>query len=115
MIKKDYIPELSEVRMVRRAPEGPFALGSDDRDYIRRCLEDVEAAFDIKGFPGLPFDRVPARTLIKRFIDWWRTLTPETEAQREAHGRLPSAIRLLDTVSIWTEEQAQRKKPASPR
>jgi hypothetical protein len=106
--KVDYIPELSEVRMVRRAPETPFPLGDDDRTYIERCLRDVEAAFGLKGFPGVTLERVPARTLIKRLIDWWRTLEPGDDAQREAHGRLPSAIRLLDTVSIWLEEQAQR-------
>ena len=38
MTKTDYIPELSEVRMVRRAPEGPFAFTEDDRNYIGSCL-----------------------------------------------------------------------------
>jgi hypothetical protein len=113
--KKDYIPELSEVRMVRRAPGSPFPLGEDDRKYVRSCLQDVEAAFSVEGFPGLAFDQIPARALIKRLIDWWRTLEPLNEAQREAHGRLPSAIRLLDTVSIWLEERAQRDASGRPR
>jgi hypothetical protein len=112
MSRKAYIPELSEVRMVRRAPESPFPLGEEDRQYVRRCLRDVKAAFNVEGFPALELDRIPARVLIKRFIDWWSTLEPTDEAQREAHGRLPSAIRLLDTVSIWLEERARRDSRA---
>lgn len=56
-----------------------------------------------------------ARALIKRLIDCWRTLAPVSEPQRAAHGRLPSATRLLDTVSIWMEERAQRKGPGGAR
>lgn len=108
-MKKDYIPELSEVRMVRRAPERPFDLGEDDARYIESCLRDVEAAFGIEGFPGQPFARIPARGLMQQFIDWWRTLEPQDESQRDAHGRLPSAIRLMDTISTCMEEQAQRR------
>jgi hypothetical protein len=107
--KKSYIPELSEVRMVRRAPDGPFFLEEDDRTYIGRCLQEVERAFGLQAFPGLAFDAIPARSLIDKFIYWWRTLEPGDDAQREAHSRLPAAIRLLDTVSIWMEERAQRK------
>lgn len=108
-VNKDYIPELSEVRMVRRAPETPFAFGADDRAYIAGCLRDVESAFGIAGFPGLAFDAIPARALIKRFIDWWRALEPANTAQQEAHTRLPAAIRLLDTISIWMEEKARSR------
>ncbi|WP_234052080.1 MULTISPECIES: hypothetical protein [unclassified Xanthobacter] len=108
MTKTDYIPELSEVRMVRRAPEHPFPFGDDDRAYVSGRLRDVEEAFGFTAFPGLAFDQIPARALISRFIAWWRTLEPETPAQVEAHAQLPAAIRLLDTVSTWLEEQAQR-------
>lgn len=108
-LKKDYIPELSEVRMVRRAPERPFAFSADDARYIEGCLRDVEAAFGLDAFPGVPFGRIPARALIGLFIDWWRSLEPENEIQQEAHARLPAAIRLLDTVSTWMEELAQRE------
>lgn len=108
-MKKDYIPELSEVRMVRRAPERPFVFSADDARYIESCLRDVEKAFAFEAFPGVAFAQIPARSLIQRFIDWWRALEPQDEAQREAHARLPSAIRLLDTVSIWMEEQVRRK------
>jgi hypothetical protein len=107
--KTNYIPELSEVRMVRRAPEGPFAFGEDDRNYIGSCLADVQSAFSLKDFAGLAADEIPARALIKQFIDWWRSLEPVNEAQKEAHGRLPAAIRLLDTVSSWMQEMALRK------
>jgi hypothetical protein len=111
MTKADYIPELSEVRMVRRAPEGPFSFNEDDRNYIGRCLADVQSAFGLKDFAGMTVDAIPARALIRQFIDWWRSLEPVDEAQQNAHGRLPAAIRLLDTVSNWMEEQALRKGP----
>lgn len=74
-------------------------------------LADVEAAFGLVAFPGVPFDQIPGRALIGRFIEWWRTLEPETPAQQDAHAQLPSAIRLLDTVSAWLEEQAGRHAP----
>jgi hypothetical protein len=111
--KTDYIPELSEVRMVRRAPEGPFDFTEDDRDYIGHCLADVQSAFGLRDFAGMTADTISGRALIKAFIAWWRSLEPANEAQSEAHGRLPAAIRLLDTVSSWMEERAQRKGPGS--
>jgi hypothetical protein len=109
--KIDYIPELSEVRMVRRAPEGPFDFGDDDREYIDRCLADVQSAFGLRDFAGMTARTISGRALIKAFIDWWRSLEPVNEAQQEGHGRLPAAIRLLDTVSSWMEERAARKGP----
>lgn len=107
----DYIPELSEVRMVRRAPEGPFVLEAEDRAYVEATLRRVEAAFGIEAFPGLPFAHIPGRALIRGFIVWWRTLVPADAAQREAYGQLPGAIRLLDTVSAFMEEHAGRAGP----
>ncbi|MFG1480348.1 hypothetical protein V5F53_17075 [Xanthobacter sp. V4C-4] len=111
MTRTDYIPELSEVRMVRRAPEHPFPLEDDDRAYVSGRLRDVEAAFGRVAFPGLAFGQIPGRALIGQFITWWRTLEPDTPAQAEAHAQLPAAIRLLDTVSAWMEEQAARRPP----
>ncbi|ATQ68005.1 MULTISPECIES: hypothetical protein [Methylosinus] len=111
-MKTDYIRELSEVRMVRRAPEGPFELGREDRLYVLQRLRDLEIAFGIEGFPGVPFEEISGRELIGLFIDWWRGLEPETEAQQTAHGRLPGAIRLLDTHSALMEEKAQRPRSA---
>ena len=52
MTKTDYIPELSEFRMVRRAPETPFDFTEDDRNYIGSCLADVQTAFGLKDFAG---------------------------------------------------------------
>lgn len=112
-VKVDYIPELSEVRMVRRAPESPFALEGEDRAYIEASLRQVEVAFGHDAFPGQPFDRIPGRALIRQFIEWWRALKPESEAQRDAHGQLPGAIRLLDTVSAFMEERAGRSGPGA--
>jgi hypothetical protein len=109
--KTDYIPELSEVRMVRRAPETPFDFSAEDRNYIGRCLADVQSAFGLKIFAGMAADTISGRALIKQFIDWWRSLEPVNETQQEAHGRLPAAIRLLDTVSTWMEERSRSRSP----
>ena len=106
---KDYIPELSEVRMVRRAPEQPFALDRTDARYVEDCLRDFEAAFGLDAFPGVTFEEIPGRALIDHFIDWWRGFEPVGEAQQNAHSRLPGAIRLLDTVSALMEERARRR------
>ncbi len=96
--------------MVRRAPERPFALSAADAVYVADCLRAVEASFGLEAFPGVAFGRIPARALIGQFIDWWRGLEPATEVEREAHARLPGAIRLLDTVSALMEEQAVRDR-----
>ncbi len=113
MTKTDYIPELSEVRMIRRAPETPFEFSDDDRDYVGRCLADVQSAFGLRDFAGMTVNTISGRALVKQFIDWWRSLEPVNEVQQEAHSRLPAAIRLLDTVSSWMEERAQRTHPGS--
>jgi hypothetical protein len=105
---KDYIPELSEIRMVRRAPDHPVRLSSEDAAYVENILRRAEKAFGLEAFPGQSFAQLPARALIKTLIDWWRGLEPTNEAQTEAHGALPSAIRLLDTFSAWLEERARR-------
>jgi hypothetical protein len=97
--------------MVRRAPARPFALSAADADYIADCLRAVETSFGLEAFLGVAFGQIPARSLIGQFIDWWRGLEPATEGQREAHARLPGAIRLLDTVSALMEEQARRDRP----
>lgn len=112
-MKKDYIPELSEVRMVRRAPDRPIAASAEDRRYIEDCLRDVETAFGFEAFPGVPFEQIAARALIGQFIDWWRGLEPGDDSQQTAHARLPGAIRLLDTVSALMEELAQRDRSGS--
>lgn len=111
MTKADYIPELSEVRMERRAPEGPYVLDADDRAYVESCLREVEAAFGLDAFPGAPFEAISGRALIRRFIVWWRTLESEDARQAAAHAQLPGAIRLLDTVSAFMEERAARPAP----
>jgi hypothetical protein len=100
---KPYIPELSEQRMVSRAPNHAIDFGAD-RDYIFSCLKDVEQSFALQTFPGLPPERIPARALIKQLIVWWRTLEPASPEQREAYGRLPGTIRLIDTISAWWAE-----------
>jgi hypothetical protein len=95
--------------MVQRAPERPFVLSEEDARYLEGALRDMEAAFGFDPFPGVAFSHISARALIKQFIDWWRGLEPQNEEEREALGRLPSAIRLMDTVSSWMEEQSRRR------
>jgi hypothetical protein len=103
---KPYIPELSEQRMISRAPNRPVDFGTD-RDYILSCLKNVEQSFGIEGFPGRAPEQIPARALIKQLIVWWRTLEPASEAQQDAYGRLPGTIRLIDTISSWLAERAR--------
>jgi hypothetical protein len=101
---KDYIPELSEQRMVRRAPNRAIDFGPD-RDYIFACLQDVEENFGLQGFPGLAPEQIPARALIRQLIVWWRTLEPANAVQQAAYARLPGSIRLIDTISGWWAER----------
>ena len=101
---KTYIPELSEQRMVKRAPNRPIDFGTD-RDYIFSCLQDIEHNFELQGFPGLAPEQIPARVLIKQLIVWWRTLEPANANQQTAYARLPGTIRLIDTISSWWVER----------
>jgi hypothetical protein len=112
---KDYIPELSELRMVNRAPDGPLPFSSADRSYILSCFDDVETSFGLRAFPATATAELPAKALIKQLILYWRTLEPSTEAQADAYGRMPGAIRLIDTVATWVEEQAGRASVKPPQ
>jgi hypothetical protein len=105
---KSYIPELSEQRMVGHAPDWPVDFGTD-RAYIFSTLQAVEQGFGLDGFPGLAPAQIPARALIKQLIVWWRTLEPADEMQQLAHGRLPGAIRLIDTFSTWLAERSRNR------
>jgi len=107
---KDYIPELSEIRMVQRAPDGPLPFSKSDCAYIAEILADMEKSFGLKSFSNVAPGAWPARSLIGQLIEWWRTLDPATEDQRDAYNRLPGSIRLIDTVSTWVEEQTSRKR-----
>jgi hypothetical protein len=100
---KNYIPELSEQRMVSHAPNWPVDFGPDS-DYIFSCLRDVEQSFGLEGFPGIAPEQIPARVLIRQLIVWWRTLEPANEMQQRAYGRMPGAIRLIDTFSTCLAE-----------
>jgi len=107
---KDYIPELSEIRMVQRAPDGPLPFSQSDLEYIAAILADMEKSFGLKTFAGSAPQNLSARLLIKQLIEWWRTLDPVTEDQRDAYNRLPGSIRLIDTVSTWVEELAALRR-----
>jgi hypothetical protein len=106
---KDYIPELSEIRMIRRAPNVPPRFSAEDAAYVEACLRATEQAFGVALAPGAAFSAIPARLLIKFCIESWRGLVPQTPEQQEAHGRLPSTIRLLDTYSALEAERGPRR------
>ncbi|MFA6095003.1 MAG: hypothetical protein WC757_03925 [Candidatus Paceibacterota bacterium] len=97
------MPELSEFRMIARAPDQPVDFGAD-REYILCCLQEVERSFKLNAFPGIAPEQVSARALIKQLITWWRTLEPTDPDQQDAFGRMPGAIRLIDTYSLWLGE-----------
>ncbi len=99
----DYMLELSELRMIARAPDRPVDFGTD-REYILGCLQEVERSFGLDAFPGIAPEHVSARTLIKQLITWWRTLEPTDLDQQNAFGSMPGAIRLIDTFSLWFGE-----------
>lgn len=111
---KAYIPELSELRMVNRAPDGPLPFSAEDRAYILTCFEDVEKSFALAAFPRTPTAELTAKALIRQLILYWRTLEPKTGPQHEAYGRMPGAIRLIDTVATWVEERQARKQAKVP-
>jgi hypothetical protein len=107
---KPYIPELSELRMVRRAPDGPLPFSPEDKAYILSCVRDVESCFGVAGKTANRQEELSARALVSQLIEWWRTLEPATDAERDAYGRMPGAIRLIDTVATWVEERQARKR-----
>lgn len=107
---KPYMPELSEIRMVKRAPDGPLPFSAEDKAYILSCFEDVQKSFGVIGYPGQTASELTARALIKQLIEWWRTLEPKTEEQHDAYGRMPGSIRLIDTVATWVEEREERRR-----
>ncbi len=111
---KDYIPELSELRMVNRAPDGPLPFSPSDRTYILSCFDDVETSFGVRAFPEIATANLGAKALIRQLILYWRTLLPHTEAQMDAYGRMPGAIRLIDTVATFVEEQEARRRAEAP-
>ena len=99
----DYMPELSELRMIARAPDQTVDFGTD-REYIHCCLQEVERSFGLDAFPGIAPQQVSTHALIKQLITWWRTLKPTDLDQQNSFGRMPGVIRLIDTYSLWVGE-----------
>ncbi len=112
---QDYIPELSELRMVNRAPDGPLPFSPGDRTYILSSFDDVETSFGVRAFPATETADLTAKALIRQLILYWRTLEPETQPQKDAYGRMPGAIRLIDTVGTFVEEQEARRQAKAPQ
>jgi hypothetical protein len=111
---KDYIPELSELRMVNRAPDGPLPSGPGDRAYILSCFDDVEKSFGLRAFPEIATVDLSAKALIRQLIHYWRTLEPKSDAQQDAYGRMPGAIRLIDTIATFLEEREGSRGAKAP-
>lgn len=96
--------DLAEQRLLRRAPLHPLPLGRDDRDYIIATFSGVERVFDVKVRPALSPEMIPGRTLMRQLLDLRRSLTPRDDEQRNAYGRLSSAIMLLDIACAMDAE-----------
>jgi hypothetical protein len=98
------VVDIAEERLIRRAPLYPLPLGRYDRDYIAATFQGVERVFGVKAKPALPPEMMPGRALMRRLLELRRSLKPETDEQRGAHGRLSSAIMLLDVASAMDAE-----------
>jgi hypothetical protein len=103
----DEVMSIGDERLVRGAPDHPVPLPPEDRDYLLACLAAIERSFGLVAFPGLRFEAVPARALMRRLTQWWRGLEPQTEAQQAAHGQLPGAILLLDNACACLRERVE--------
>ncbi|MGQ9365797.1 hypothetical protein [Azospirillum sp. ST 5-10] len=99
------VVDLSEERLIRRAPQHPLPLGPGDRDYVLACLDAVGKSFGVAAVPAAPLDTVPGRSLMRLLVDLRRTLRPGDAEQRAAHGRLTGAIHLLDTARALAEDR----------
>ena len=109
------IIDLSAERLIRRAPPYPLPLGSEDQDYIVACLEEIERSFGVAVFPAVSVSVLPGRALMRLFVDLRRTLRPRDADQRAAHGRLTSAILLLDTARAMADDLAAVDRLRSER
>jgi hypothetical protein len=96
--------DISEQRLIRRAPLHPLPLGQDDRDYITATLSGIEREFGVKAGLALPPETLPGRTLMRMLLELRRSLKPATDEQRSAHGRLSSAVLLLDVACAMDAE-----------
>lgn len=106
---------LAVERMVRQAPaDRPLILGEDDAAYVLDCLRAIETAFDVQAVPATPLERLPGRDLMRRLVDLRLSLRPADDDQREAWGRLASAIMRLDVAAAFTAEWGNRLPPSPP-
>lgn len=87
---------IDEQRLIKRAPHHPLPLGQDDVNYISATFKGVEKVFGVKAQPDIPLAHVPGSVLMRQLMELRRSLRPKTPDEREAHGRLSSAILLLD-------------------
>lgn len=101
------IIDIAEERLIRNAPHHPLPLGAEDQEYILACLDEIEKSFGVAASPAVSLRFLPGRALMRLLIDLRRTLRPMDADQRAAHGRLTSAILLLDTARAMADELAQ--------
>ena len=109
---KEAVSNLSEARMIRRAPNGPLPFSEGDRAYIAETLEGMERAFGLAPFKNVPPRNWSGRKLLAQLLDWWHSIVPTTDAERAAYARLLGTIRLVDMTAIMAEdlEKARRSK-----
>jgi hypothetical protein len=87
---------IAEQRLIKRAPDHPLPLGQDDVNYISATFKGIEQIFGVKAQPDLPLKHLPGSVLMRKLMELRRSLRPATPEEREAHGKLSSAILLLD-------------------
>ncbi|MDO9708932.1 hypothetical protein [Paracraurococcus lichenis] len=106
------VTSIADERLIRGVPDHPVPLAKDDRDYIEACLHAVEHSFGVVAFGGTSLDAVPARTLMRRMMQWWRGLDPVSPAQQVAHHDLPGAIMLLEYACVGAWNAAEDRADA---
>lgn len=102
----DTITNLAGERLVRRAPDHPLALSEEDQRYLLDGLAEVARVFGVAAVPEVPLDILPGRALMRRMVELRMSLRARDPEQREALGRLTSAILLVDTACALDHDHA---------
>ncbi len=104
------VTDFARERLIHQAPERVVQLTEADLAYITETLTGVDAAFG----GGLRFDvpvaTVPARMLMRKMLDMRSSLDVVTEEQREALGRLASAILRLEVACAFARDHEAAAK-----
>lgn len=96
-------------RLAREAPDRPLSLCAEDQDYLRRHLEAVGAAFDLRAIPDAPLNLLSVRSLAEHLARLRSWIDPQTLEQQLALGRLESVFRLLASAARLAEFNPRRR------